>query len=309
MNSKYYSNLDYLRLALALEVVATHTAGFTQVLSGAVPTFVCLSGFLIPGSFESAGNWATFAGKRIRRVVPAFVASLVLVAALLGLPGLVSAVATYLTAGLLAYGGAGNGALWSLMVEEVAYASHAISRIAKLKQYLWTPATILCLAITAVVFWRYAIVSKWQPESMRIFAALAAYWAGNLLYFNKEKLQSMSWLVFLGGLFIAYWVGTKHFDPLVDLACSPAMAALVVMIAWRAPQLPRIPDISYGIYVYHAPIWVALYRLHQPRSLFGPVLLFVVPTAILSWYLIEKPILRAKRGSSFSPAPIAVPAE
>jgi peptidoglycan/LPS O-acetylase OafA/YrhL len=69
-----------------------------------------------------------------------------------------------------------------------------------------------------------------------------------------------------------------------------------LIFAYVTPQIKwRFPDVSYGVYVYHAPIVF----LAKERGLEGiPMLLVVCPVvfvlSLLSWYVIEGPILRWK---------------
>jgi peptidoglycan/LPS O-acetylase OafA/YrhL len=60
------------------------------------------------------------------------------------------------------------------------------------------------------------------------------------------------------------------------------------LISLRAAKMPRIPDLSYGIYIYHAPLFALL---HMPLWEFFPLLAVFCAA---SWYLVEKPALRLK---------------
>ncbi|MDB5844820.1 MAG: acyltransferase 3, partial [Polaromonas sp.] len=81
------------------------------------------------------------------------------------------------------------------------------------------------------------------------------------------------------------------------VACSitfPAAGA-----RWLAP-LRYAGTISYGLYLWHFPVLVALVDSRQVAS--GPVLLACVAgataaMAILSWHLLEKPWVQRARGS------------
>jgi len=81
-----------------------------------------------------------------------------------------------------------------------------------------------------------------------------------------------------------------------------------VILAWivfrfaymRMPSLDwtkRLPDLSYGIYIYH---WCILQLLFQWMPNLGVLELFAltfpitIVLAALSWYIIEKPALRSK---------------
>jgi peptidoglycan/LPS O-acetylase OafA/YrhL len=67
------------------------------------------------------------------------------------------------------------------------------------------------------------------------------------------------------------------------------------------PLIARMPDYSYGIYIYAFPIMVGLAALLPNLSAAGLAalnLLAVLPVAALSWHLLEKPALDAFRRRS-----------
>ncbi len=70
---------------------------------------------------------------------------------------------------------------------------------------------------------------------------------------------------------------------------------LVRWFAFVAPFVRMNFDLSYGVYVWHAPIINLLLVLGIPSPLLVIVLTFFF--AILSWFLVEKPALKLKRQS------------
>ena len=79
------------------------------------------------------------------------------------------------------------------------------------------------------------------------------------------------------------------------------MAWIVFRVAYmKAPKLDflkKLPDLSYGIYIYHwAMLQMAIYWI-PGLSVPSIFLLAFVPTVILaamSWYIVEKPMLNSK---------------
>lgn len=272
MKTYRYSSLDWLRILLAIEVVFTHVLGWTAWVP-AVPCFVCLSGYFIPNSYDASTNWKHFARKRGLRVLPAFVASMILVYLLMGVGGLKGAFTTYLSAGLLV--AVGNGALWSLMVEEVAYASHVLSQVFK----FWSLWLIVPCFLLMMGLWMVSYPLHFRPEVIRIIAALASYFAGNLMSFTKPKL----WFGLVGVAVYALF----HKTPYIALFTYPLLSASVIVLFMNV-SLPKIPDLSYGLYVYHVPVLLALHG----SSL--AVLPLAGLLALASWYLLESPVLKLK---------------
>src|SRR5882757_9291447 len=85
-----FHNFDYLRLFLALEVVASHLyAGLTMGRDLWLPippvaAFIGLSGFLIPQSLERSRSLGHFAWKRIVRTIPALIPLLIAIGIMFG---------------------------------------------------------------------------------------------------------------------------------------------------------------------------------------------------------------------------------
>jgi peptidoglycan/LPS O-acetylase OafA/YrhL len=75
------------------------------------------------------------------------------------------------------------------------------------------------------------------------------------------------------------------------------MGALV--LAFRTPPVRLPGDLSYGVYLYGWPVTQSLLALIGPMSplLLAPLAcLAVLPLAVASWVLVERPGLRLGRG-------------
>jgi len=137
--------VDYARLGLALSVCLYHTRatyhlwpqGYSVVW--AVPAFLALSGWYVLHSYEWSATWREFIRKRVVRVVPAFVASLALVASMVSVwPTLIS----YGSLGLIQPKGWTNIPVWSFSVEEVAYGLLAVLFVIGAYRRVWP----ICIA-------------------------------------------------------------------------------------------------------------------------------------------------------------------
>jgi len=88
---------------------------------------------------------------------------------------------------------------------------------------------------------------------------------------------------------------------LVEVFVTTILAWIVFRFAYaKMPSLDwtkRLPDVSYGIYIYH---WCVLQLLYYWMPHLGVLELFAltfpitIGLAALSWYIIEKPALRSK---------------
>lgn len=298
---KRRNNLDLLRLFLAGEIVVGHGGlhGPWLWLLSPVATFVCLSGFLIPRSFGDSRNWGHFAWKRFLRVGPGFILGLALVGILLGSNKIIPTLNFYATFGFHP-DGRYNPVFWTLLVEEVLYAFHALSRII-LKR--WTLGMALfCFGASYVAYLAIALPLGHQPENDHTFDAVSlvpCFFAGNVASFLVKPGFVVPWKpILIGVLGIVSGVMFDHYRenvPLVALFPLPCM--LGVLLAYSAPQFPwKMPDLSYGIYLYHFPILVAMGGLghYIGNGRFAEFVAVVVAASLASWYLIEKPALRLK---------------
>lgn len=293
MKREHYPLWDWLRLFAALEVVAIHTLnshahhGFDPYVQP-VPLFVCLSAFLIPASFERSDGWRTFAWKRVLRVVPAFVLSFALVAILIGPQALGPTLLCYASLGLLGVATA-NGPLWSLSVEEVLYALHGLKR--RFNLWRWPVVFALFVVCCAVP------VLFPNPLTDRIMQAGAAFFLGNLAFMYRKQLERLSWFTILAAGALFWYLPHYRNIGLAAWQFTSSLTCLsVVLLAWRLPQPKwRMPDLSYGIYIYHRPILTVFAAICGSKIAAVPYTLaatFVL--AALSWYLVEKPILKRK---------------
>ena len=305
---KHYPNFDLLRLVSAASVVTMHCHNsianghhggvFWGGLFFAVPLFLALSGFLVLKSFTETPSWPRFAWKRLCRVIPAWLASFVLVALISGFAACLGCLKVWATLGLtLGYGGSSvNGPLWSLGWEELFYAGLAVLYLAGAYQ---KPVAIWLLAgVSTFVCWQ-TIDNIHELHRVAMCALPSSFFLGNLVYIYCAQLRRLRPALALGllvGAVIAnYYRGYDQADQFI-LQHALLLAALLASIAGPTLLAFAIPDISYGIYVYHAPIVNLLVNEGKATqwALLSSTALAVLPLAIASWFLLEKPALKLK---------------
>ena len=307
------NSFDLLRLLAAVSVVYHHTRpvlGLPPHRLGSfdfgelgVGVFFVISGYLVTASFQrSAGVW-DYLRKRILRIEPALIASLLVTALVFGAmatelplgdyfrrPEVYLYVArnallypvTYDLPGVFAHNPlahAVNGSLWTLRLEFTCYLGVALLGVAGLLR----PAVAAILAVVCLA--AFALLQLWRPELaqggvLRLTAIGAQY---GFLFLAGAYLQLIGrppprWaLLSAAFLLTPYWI--------------LGLPVLVVMLA-SAPS-PKLPaDISYGTYIYAFP----LQQMLQSAGLlsFWSSLLAVLPFALASWFLIERPALWLK---------------
>lgn len=296
---KRYPNLDILRLLLALEVVIAHV--WNELDSNfdwnpwvmAVPAFLGISGFLVLKSFSESGSWKDFAKKRFLRIVPALLVSFALSYALVGPQFAMNSMITWLTGGLVTLEKASNLPLWSLLWEEIAYATLAILWLCgAYKRVAWIWA--LFFASTAFV-----IFSTRYTAYVHTVALLpAAFFCGNLMYLYRRQLTRVNaWLPWVALIIVL--VSKPMIRDYLPLPPAMFQAFFIVWagIAGKPLITFRFPDLSYGAYIYHFPVMIyVIYFLGYSSPLAGSLVIaaLLASICIVSWYAIEKPALKLK---------------
>lgn len=331
------NNFDLLRFAFAFTVFLVHAhalsgesvlAPISRHLSSdmAVKAFFVVSGYLVLMSYERARSLGDYAGKRIRRVYPAYFAVVVGCAAL-GLAittlhpvdYLSRETATYLAANLvflnfLAPNLPGvfegnritevNGALWTLKVEVMFYA--VVPLIAWLCRQLGTARVLVTLYLASVAYY-LTLAHLAEAQGSHLYVQFQRQLPGQLAYFVAGAAGfyfgdtlAKRWGLVAALATAGYAALTFTHNAMLDALLYPVvLAALVVYAAVGLRYLGnfgRFGDFSYGIYVIHFPLLqvlvsIGLFRFN-PWLALGVSTLGVMTLAVLSWHIIEKPFLR-----------------
>lgn len=304
-----YPSFDLIRLLLAVEVVVVHTwasldphfnwPGFIR----AVPAFLAVSGFLVLKSFASTGSWPAFARKRALRIFPALITSLLLGYVLLDYTFLINSLTVWITGGWMMPPHT-NSALWSLAWEELAYAVLAVLWALgayKRPVYIW-----LLLAVASVISWKVTTLPI-SPYFHVLSYLAPAFFTGNLMFLHQDRLMRLGsvlpWVFFV---VVCLWTYIPVPGIGGDMAPSVVQAFAVVWAGMAGAKLipAKIPDLSYGMYVYHIPMILFLNATYKPENPFLIGLILTVALVMFStasWYLIEKPALRLKNRASAAP--------
>lgn len=272
----YRPGLDALRGTAALTVVAVHSGvGPPRGARVAVTAFFVLSGFLITsGLLTQRGkiqSYRNFYERRARRLVPALVPLLAAgwVLNVWLYPTVDPFMATlagfgFLTNGYLSLGhGVGvNGGLWSLSVEEHFYLLWPL--------LVWKlparrlPVVIVGLIVGSLVAGQIAPLSspiRYWMTPFRI-GELALGAGAALLWHNRDTLRitRSAAVAACGGLFaIASRPISEDYIP-VGPAVAGVCSAIVLLYLMESPgwaPLNWSGRLSYGIYLWHAPIYLA----------------------------------------------------
>jgi peptidoglycan/LPS O-acetylase OafA/YrhL len=280
----------------------------------AVEGFFAISGCLIFASWDRSASLREFAGKRARRILPAYYATTGLCLAIafslfhaFGVGKFLAANATFLN--FLHPGIEGvfegnpessamNGALWTIRVELMFYC--AVPAAAWLCRRLGRDRFLVSTAI-ASVFYRCVMEGRLLLDSPHrsLAVALPGQWsffaAGALIYYHLDWFRRYGkWLVLPA---LALYAATYFVD---GLALRPvAIPILVLAFCFLAPGMKgpaRWGDFSYGTYLLHWPIiqtFVAFgWFARWPYPAFCATVGVVALAAAASWYGVEKPMIR-----------------
>ena len=289
----------------------------------AVSIFFVISGLLIPMSYDR-GSLSRYVTKRAKRIMPALVVAVVFCAFVLGpiftsmpLNAYFSAKDTWRFLGQalflpVSYDLPGvfdehplstvNGSLWSLKFEIACYA-------------------LVVLALTFRPFRKISVIVAWLLSFVVVraipgqgtgtlffvdqFADLFRFFgAGMIFYLFAGRIQlraGWAWLafaVFVAGCFTPFFL---------EIACTAGAYALIVF-AYGCPEwfsrLTETGDISYGVYVYGFPVQQILVPPSLAITASAPALapfanmgLAMIPVfiaGVLSWLVVEKPVMLFK---------------
>jgi len=286
--------VDWFRLFLALSVCLTHAKDTYPVWPvnylaiWAVPGFLSISGFYVLRSYEQSSSWRDFIKKRVLRVMPAFFVSLYIVWLYAGAPGLEGTLRFYFTLGLTTDMGVPNAPLWTLSTEELCYGLLAILFTLgayKRRWPIWCAFVISCVVATMGAF-------SGPPAVTMLCNLFAPFFAGSLVYIYRDKITG----AFLPGFALivgAILLPLVHVGYVWPASWVPGLLMGVGILSIRSVRMPKIPDISYGVYVYHMPLfWIS----YGHAWIFFSSLFYL---SISSWYIVERPALTLKTGKGW----------
>lgn len=328
------NNFDFIRLLAAMSVLISHQFALHampeplvfhyQTLGGyAVMVFFAISGYLIAASWQLDSNFGRFAARRLLRIWPGLLCTVVLCGLVLGpLVTQVPLRAYFTDSTTLRFLGTGlfkvspflpgvfphsplayipNGVLWTIPIELRCYGYLAILGLLGIFRRRWLMLAVLLGASV----WYYGIhgaENVFNETHTHLFELEYAtfFFSGSCIYLFREycltgvgKLVGIVLAVGLGA--IAYTLGHELIaafiiTPYLVLACGTESFPIL-------RRFGRFGDLSYGVYIYAFPvqqtsIWLTPnLTIYQHFAIAIPVTLLM---AWLSWHLVEKTALSHK---------------
>jgi len=333
--------LNALRLVLAIGVILQHSfvlsgnqfpAHWVGILvgNGPVDGFFAISGFLITRSWLHRPHIWPYLRARFARILPAFWVCL-FVSAFLIVPLSVAAIggpwATVIRSGAswhyvtsnfflkirelnipgvwtdLPYPNVVNGSLWTLYYEFGCYLLVLVVGAATLLKRRWAVLALFALSWGYNLYVHLAGVTNYDALQVARFSL--TFFSGAMAYRYMHRLRA-SWLWI--ALSVVIVIAAAIWSPDYRMASSLFIAYVLIALGSlvKKPSLSLNNDISYGVYIYAFPLQQMLVASGFAGA--GPLVFFVVcvymtvPAALLSWFLIEKPILTRVRRMGRKPA-------
>lgn len=333
-----YNNFNLLRLIFAILVIFSHsfeliegnrnneilTKIFHTISFGdlSVDGFFLLSGYLIVKSWNTNSNIWQFLKKRILRIYPGFIAASLVCAFIVGPLGSESnqyylhfEISGFLKNLLLLnrpfipsvflgqpYSEV-NGSMWSIFPEFRCYLAVMVLGVLGLiqKRNLWLVFTIIfyLLLIIQKLCYKFDYNIFFFSYKFLYLNLNTFFLTGGCFYLYRNRIQfdkiaaSIAFIVLLIGTFSRFGA---------DLVLGTAGGYLLFYFALKPThtlvKFNKIPDLSYGVYLYGWPVQKLLLWFFP---IFSPYILFFISVfgclilGALSWYAIEKPLMKLKK--------------
>lgn len=308
-----------LRIVLAAAVLFSHFPKITatqptlKLMSPtlAVEAFFVISGWVVSASFARSATLSGFWLRRFARLYPLYVFVIIAQASaawLVAHPSsdLAGELLRYLTVnlafmnflqptlfGLLADAPvkALNPSLWTLKLEVIFYAlTPLLVLIVRAQRALGTAVLFIgSIAMYYLSLWHSEALARQFPGQFRFFVAGIVLW--QISAHIHAKPRAWHALTAVGAFYIS--------NRTVDIASLGGLQPLIVALfvygaAYALPEPKQLPDVSYGIYVWHGPIIQFALLLGLALNLWIACAATLI-VAALSWYLLESPAIAFAR--------------
>jgi peptidoglycan/LPS O-acetylase OafA/YrhL len=308
--------LDLLRLFFATLVLLGHSYwlidhsqqrdplyrlfGTVDCGTFAVCGFFVLSGYLIASAWDRLPDFAVYLRNRVLRIVPGFAVAFLLSVLLAGALATSDPAAYYgsldwrrLALDLATLGPPGarfptidrmpiDGPMWTIRLEVCCYLIAPFVLPRRWAVYgLW----VICAVLAVWHPYTHMAIGVSLPRFLLMFLSGAIYWRLRINPDLKVLVGSAVALP-LALLFPQTWA--------LGLA---TFGALLLLTLGRRPSPLRLPDISYGVYLYGWPVQnlLIIWGLGNPLLVFPASLAISCVLGAASWFGVERSALWLKR--------------
>ncbi len=290
----------------------------------AVQVFFFLSGILVTQSIIKSASVIDFAAARFLRIFPGLAVCVLATALLLGpCVSALNPAAYFADAGLIRYvtktlflttgaaalpgtfldlpaSGLVNMSLWTLKYEVLCYVALGLAAAAGAfapRYRAWTIAAFAVVVFGVFLKSPAAAQDYTQLDNLRYFTLYFS--TGVLACLMKDRLViDARILAGLAALFAAT-LATRWSELTSALFLGYATLCVACIGFGSLRRWTQSTDLSFGVYIYAAPIQQTLLSAYPnlaPHELAALATGFTLVAAFLSWELVEKRSLRARRG-------------
>ncbi len=317
MNVVQHNNFTLIRLVLATLVLFGHFKilpgglgdGLSDYADVAVDGFFIVSGYLVSGSIDKQPSAVGFYMRRLFRLYPLYAVT-IFAQALLMLTLVPNDIASYavetlryiaanlIFANFLAHdiggvlsnlhNGGINPSLWTLKIEVGFYVILPVLWLLARRFEGWF---LLVVFAVSTLLTDYALshgmenLARQLPCQLRFFVVgIALYRYRNLVLLSRVKALAL-------GALMVILCELRHYPVFAELY-PIALGLLLFVCAFKLPIIPMKLDISYGVYLFHAPliqlsVLMGWYQDSLPFLLLLMLVVFVL--AFIAEKLIERP--------------------
>lgn len=325
------NNLDIVRYYLSFAVLFAHFSELTGTQPffptssyTAVGGFFMLSGFLVFYSYQRSPSLQEYFLRRARRILPPYIA-IVLLCTIAGILLTTMPAKEYFSSQIVyrylianlsfanflqptlpgVFEGNPypfvNGSLWTMKVEILLYLSIPLAAglLTRWKKG-WTLAGIYIGSYLYKVWMGYlydmtgdAIYNILQRQ---VFGQLLFFYSGVVILLYFDLFQRHIRLLFPVAVAISFWSKyVSWFECIEPLCLAIVIIGFAYNCRWFA-WMRRYDNIAYDIYLFHFPvIQLVIYWGIPQYNLWlalGVVITITLLLSLLSWYLIERPVMR-----------------
>lgn len=334
------NSFDFIRFLFAFSVFIAHFGILSSIpvywpisSTMGVTGFFIISGFLITRSYYRSKNLTDYILKRIKRIVPAYVAVVLLCAFLFSLVSAFPLTEYFSSKDFIKYLIANlsflnflqptlpgvfttnlfpyvNGSLWTIKVEITLYALVPLmAYFMKNKKPIFILAALYILSHCFILLMNHLHTIS---DNNSIFLILRRQFLGQITFFISgaivlfyfDQLNSKIKLI-LPVSIVIFFLKFFRFDmKVIDFLYPFSFAIIIIFFAYKMKWLARFSkygDISYGFYLFHFPV-IQLFvylEIFKENSILLFLACFLTTTILsfLSWNFIEKKFLKRRRYS------------
>lgn len=325
---------DAIRYILAILITIAHYCVLSEthliddfnIIENRVSIFFIISGFFSFMMYcKTPAPWH-FTKKRLKRLVPAYWATILLSVCLLSFISNMDmtdfwsskqiysylmanmSFANFIEPGLPGvfennHMSAVNGSLWTMKVEIMLLATVPFAHAAFKK---WGQKKCLVSIFVLSTLYRMTMNHLYESTQNEIYNILSRQMAGQLVYFYsgacaylyKDAILSKM-KILLPVSIVGYLFHTR--TEVLYLLSPINLAIIVICVAFRLKYLnfaSRFPNISYSMYLVHFPIIQTYihFGIHKeyPIGTLALSLLSTIMAAYIMWYIAERPFMKKR---------------